>query len=107
MSSKTKRKCNNCKEVIEEHHNRLHCYNCSSSGCEKCYEMVCNDCSVNMCKECSYDSEINCGCYGNCFKCGKEICKKGSGYECGECGKWYCDKKACHITNKCKECKIE
>ena len=85
MSTKPKRKCNNCKEVIEENHKKINCHQCESSGCRKCFEMVCNDCSVIMCKECSYDSEIKCGCYGNCCKCGDEISKNGSGNECYKC----------------------
>ncbi len=102
---KRKTKCKNCNEVKAEDDKRLKCHSCTKLGCRKCIKTVCCDCCVSMCEKCSDDSEIECGCYGNCTSCGSDVNRGTHGWPCRKCNKWLCDNDECHIKNKCKECK--
>jgi hypothetical protein len=80
----------------------LKCDACNIRGCKECVEFVCCDCDYNMCKECR-NSDVDCGCYGECYSCGRDVNRGSEGWPCGECEKWYCDD--CRRgDNPCKEC---
>jgi hypothetical protein len=80
----------------------LKCNACNIRGCKECVEFVCCDCDYNMCKECR-NSDVDCGCYGECYSCMTEVNRGSEGWPCGECEKWYCDD--CRQgDNPCKEC---
>jgi hypothetical protein len=78
------------------------CYGCDERGCENCVEIVCCDCSVSMCEECR-NNETQCGCYGKCFWCGRDVNRGSDGWPCYECDRWGCwDCR--RYNNGCKEC---
>ena len=56
-----------------------------------------------MCSDCRDSSHIQCGCYGTCDGCGKDVDRGEDGWPCHECDKWYCY--GCrHENNSCVEC---
>lgn len=78
------------------------CYGCDERGCKNCVEIVCCDCSVSMCEECR-NNETQCGCYGKCFWCGRDVNRGSDGWPCYECDRWGCwDCR--RYNNGCKEC---
>ena len=78
------------------------CWHCKTRGCEECVDVVCCDCSVRMCSDCR-NSDILCGCYGECYTCGCEVDRGSDGWPCNDCEKWYCD--SCRYDdNDCQEC---
>ena len=80
----------------------LKCDACNIRGCKECVEFVCCDCDYNMCKECR-NSDVDCGCYGECYSCGRDVNRGSEGWPCGECEKWYCNN-CRRDDNSCKEC---
>jgi hypothetical protein len=80
----------------------LKCDACNIRGCKECVEFVCCDCDYNMCIECR-NSEVDCGCYGECYSCGRDVNRGSEGWPCGECEKWYCNN-CRRDDNSCKEC---
>ena len=85
--------CRNCSDE---------CFGCEDRGCEECIEIVCCDCGVHMCNDCR-NNETQCGCYGKCFWCGREINRGSDGWPCWECDRWGCYD--CRLGyNDCKEC---
>ncbi len=85
--------CRNCSDE---------CFGCEERGCEECIEIVCCDCGVHMCNDCR-NNETLCGCYGNCFWCGREVNRGSDGWPCWECDRWGCYD--CRLgDNDCKEC---
>jgi hypothetical protein len=56
-----------------------------------------------MCYECQNTDNIMCGCFGECYRCGRDVDRGSDGWPCNECEKWYCHN--CRLTdNSCKEC---
>ena len=53
-----------------------------------------------MCKDCKGTGEPNCGCYGNCNSCEKDVDRGSDGWPCHKCKKWLCVK--CKYHSKCK-----
>lgn len=105
--------CEICDKVIKKTQT-FKCYHCSDAVCDKCIlKNVCSDCGVNLCKDCyeNKSGENICGCYGNCYFCGKNVDRGNDGWPCYKCKKWYCND--CKQTydfnklNKCTKCKIE
>ena len=85
--------CRNCSDE---------CFGCEERGCEECIEIVCCDCGVHMCNDCR-NNETQCGCYGKCFWCGREVNRGSDGRPCWECDRWGCYD--CRLGyNDCKEC---
>ena len=85
--------CRNCSDE---------CFGCEERGCEECIEIVCCDCGVHMCDDCR-NNETQCGCYGKCFWCGREVNRGSDGWPCWECDRWGCYD--CRLgDNDCKEC---
>ena len=85
--------CRNCSDK---------CFGCKDRGCEECIEIVCCDCGVHMCDDCR-NNETQCGCYGKCFWCGREVNRGSDGWPCWECDRWGCYD--CRLGyNDCKEC---
>ena len=82
--------CDACKEV---------------QGCKECIKNVCWECDYNMCYECRNTDNIMCGCFGECYTCGRDVDRGSDGWPCNECEKWYCHNCRCRLTdNSCKEC---
>jgi len=80
----------------------LKCDACDVRGCKECVEFVCCDCGYDMCYECR-NNEVDCGCYGECFSCGRDVNRGSDGWPCDECKLWYCND--CRkYDNSCKEC---
>ena len=80
----------------------LKCDACEERGCKECVEFACCDCDYNMCYECR-NNEVDCGCYGECYSCGRDVNRGSDGWPCNECEKWYCC--GCRdCDNPCKEC---
>ena len=79
------------------------CYSCKESGCDKCIKVVCCDCCVKMCSNCTYDDDILCGCYGNCYTCDTEVNRGEHGWPCSTCHKWFCSL-VCRSKNNCIDC---
>ena len=78
------------------------CWHCEVRGCRDCVNTVCCDCSVSMCDDCR-NSDILCGCYGECYSCGREVDRGSDGWPCDDCDKWYC--RGCRYgDNDCQEC---
>jgi hypothetical protein len=78
------------------------CWNCKVRGCEDCVDVVCCDCCVRMCSDCR-NSDVLCGCYGECCCCGRDINRGSDGWPCNDCNKWYCG--SCRYDdNDCQEC---
>lgn len=78
------------------------CWHCEVRGCVECVDVVCCDCCVSMCKDCA-NTDILCGCYGECYSCGRDINRGSNGWPCNDCDKWYCDR--CRYgDNQCEEC---
>ena len=78
------------------------CWHCETRGCIECVDVVCCDCCVRMCMDCA-NSDILCGCYGECHCCGRDINRGANGWPCNDCDKWYCD--GCRYgDNDCQEC---
>ena len=78
------------------------CWHCEIRGCRDCIDVVCCDCSVSMCDDCR-NSDILCGCYGECYSCGREVDRGSDGWPCDDCDKWYC--RGCRYgDNDCQEC---
>ena len=87
-----------CKECT------LYCDACEEvQGCKKCVQYVCCDCHYNMCYECRNNDDIICGCFGECYSCGRDVNRDLDGRPCNECEKWYCYN-CCPTSNCCKEC---
>ena len=80
----------------------LKCDACDVRGCKECVEFVCCDCGYDMCYECR-NNEVDCGCYGECFSCGRDVNRGSDGWPCGECKLWYCND-CRRYDNSCKEC---
>ena len=78
------------------------CWNCKVRGCEDCVDVVCCDCCVRMCSDCR-NSDVLCGCYGECCCCGRDVNRGSDGWPCNDCNKWYCG--SCRYDdNDCQEC---
>jgi hypothetical protein len=78
------------------------CWHCEVRGCLECVDVVCCDCCVRMCMDCA-NNDILCGCYGECYCCGRDINRGANGWPCNDCDKWYCD--GCRYgDNDCQEC---
>jgi hypothetical protein len=78
------------------------CWHCEVRGCRDCVNTVCCDCGVSMCDDCR-NSDILCGCYGECYSCGREVDRGSDGWPCDDCDKWYC--RGCRYgDNDCQEC---
>lgn len=88
-----------CKECT------LTCNTCELIGCKKCVEeKVCWECDYNMCNNCIYTDNIMCGCFGECYSCGKDVDRGSDGWPCLGCYKWYCcNCRECE-NNSCKDC---
>jgi hypothetical protein len=56
-----------------------------------------------MCSKCSYKDDIECGCYGRCTNCNKNINRGENGWPCRKCDDWYCSD-LCKKTSRCKDC---
>ena len=78
------------------------CWHCEVRGCVECVDVVCCDCCVSMCKDCA-NTDILCGCYGECYSCGRDVNRGSDGWPCNDCDKWYCS--GCRYgDNECEEC---
>ena len=78
------------------------CYSCGSKS--KSVDVVCCDCGVKMCKQCSRNEDSNnCGCYGNCSNCDKNINRGKHNWPCSKCDEWYCGE-LCRKTSDCDDC---
>ena len=78
------------------------CWHCETRGCIECVDVVCCDCCVSMCKDCA-NTDILCGCYGECYSCGRDVNRGADGWPCNDCDKWYCS--GCRYgDNECEEC---
>lgn len=87
-----------CKECT------LWCDACEKAqGYKKCIKKVCWDCDYNMCYECQNTDNIMCGCFGECYTCGRDVDRGSDGWPCLECGKWYC-RRCRRCDNPCKDC---
>ena len=85
--------CKKCTEI---------CDSCKERGCKKCVTYACCDCGYDMCESCR-NTDIKCGCYGECYRCYININRGSEGWPCRECKMWYCDH--CRpYDNPCKEC---
>jgi len=79
------------------------CDACKERGCKKCVTFACCDCGYDMCNICRNNDSIDCGCYGECYRCYININRGSEGWPCSECEMWYCDH--CRpYDNPCKEC---
>jgi len=89
-----------CKECT------LWCDACDLQGCKECIEKkVCWECDYNMCYEC-LNSDVDCGCFGECYTCGKDVDRGSDGWPCLGCEKWYC-RRCRRCDNPCKDCGSE
>ena len=77
------------------------CFNCGNRN--KSVSVVCCDCGVRMCSKCSYKDDIECGCYGRCTNCNKNINRGENGWPCRKCDDWYCSD-LCKKTSNCNDC---
>lgn len=77
------------------------CFNCDNRN--KSVSVVCCDCGVRMCSKCSYKDDIECGCYGHCTNCNKNINRGENGWQCRKCDDWYCND-LCKKTSSCNDC---
>ena len=87
-----------CKECT------LWCDACDLQGCKECIKKkVCWECDYNMCYECLNTDNIMCGCFGECYRCGKDLDRGSDGWTCIGCEKWYC-RRCRRCDNPCKDC---
>ena len=84
--------CNECTDK---------CYGCCNIGCYNCMKIFCIDCNVRTCKKCYDNNGILCGCYGECYTCGKHVSRGSNGWPCIECEKWSYVIFNCRICKKC------
>ena len=101
-----------CDLCDEDEMSHLFCKECTlwcdacekAQGCKECIKKkVCWECDYNMCYEC-LNSDVDCGCFGECYSCGKDVDRGSDGWPCLECEKWYC--RGCRESdnNPCKDC---
>jgi len=87
-----------CKECT------LWCDSCDLQGCKKCVkENVCWECNYNMCDNC-INTDVDCGCFGECYSCGKDVDRGSDGWPCLGCDKWYCCNCRESNNNPCEDC---
>lgn len=89
-------RCNNTIKTEE-------CYKCEKQFCSKCIDVVCCDCCVSMCNGCAGSGEGDCGCYGNCGWCGRDVDRGMHSWPCCDCYRWWCQK--CERDFDCYGCK--
>ena len=105
MSSDNNSELNSPASLTTNETSEESCYSCGSKS--KKVSVVCCDCGVKMCKQCARnacdDDYNNCGCYGNCSNCNKNINRGDHDWPCSECDEWYCSY-SCRKTSKCDDC---
>ena len=98
---------NGCKRC-EKSKQHYKCWSCTKYGCDTCIDIICSDCSVRMCSECEDDDDIQCGCYGSCTSCDRDVDRCTDNWPCDDCGDWLCNtcksKKDCDYgCSKCRD----
>jgi hypothetical protein len=92
--------------------NKRTCHGCGKMGTRQIIQECCVDCCVGLCRSCRDDPDVQCGCYGECHRCGRDVNRGENGWPCDVCEKWLCmtckyiQENSCAVCNPpaCKNC---
>lgn len=80
------------------------CYRCKRKGTRQDIRECCGDCGVSLCRCCMNSNNVQCGCYGECDFCGRDVNRGENGWPCDACEKWLCLSCKYIRQNDCATC---